>query len=261
MFDHPRFRASTWRVDAVSIWIAAIASAISFVSGLIEGRGMAMSLLIAFGVLPLAFVTIVLIWRHKPIIEAVKGWFAPPPLEEHPKALEYMYDPEDEAPDINAYYDIMGFSLSFILPACDAQFAIQRKLLEKVAPNDTICKLSVAGLQHPEEIGLSNFWENYDRIVRGIDSSEPTIRFSALIECIRGLERHSYRLFCEQLDTIADASGLDYKKDPDILPLWENWRQRHNALVNEYDKVKKDVRFEKLFFPRRKGRWGEIISD
>jgi len=56
-------------------------------------------------------------------------------------------------------------------------------------------------------------------------------------------------------------AGWTTGKTLEILPLWEEWRQHHNALVNEYDKVKRDVRFEKLFFPRREGRWGAIIPD
>lgn len=258
MFDHPRFRASTWRVDAVSIWGAAIVAVATGVAGIIEGFGMAISLLLAFGVLPLAFVTILLVWQHKRIIEAVKGWFRPP-MEEPPQALEYMYDPQNEAPDIAAYYDIMGFALTFLLPACDSQFELQSRLIEKLSQNETICRLSISGLQNPDKKELRDFWDNYDRILRGVDSSEPTIRFSALIECIRGLERDSYRRFCEQLNEIADSSGIDYRKDPEIVPLWEDWREHHNALVKEYDKVKRDVRFEKLFFPRREGRWGGII--
>ena len=62
---------------------------------------MAISLLLAFGVLPLAFVTILLVWQHKRVIETVRGWFSPP-MEELPQPLEYMYDPQDEAPDIAA---------------------------------------------------------------------------------------------------------------------------------------------------------------
>ena len=93
LFDHHRFRASTWRVDAVSIWGAAIAAVATWVAGVIEGLGMAISLLLAFGVLPLAFVTILLVWQHKRVIETVRGWFSPP-MEELPQPLEYMYDPQ-----------------------------------------------------------------------------------------------------------------------------------------------------------------------
>jgi hypothetical protein len=155
----------------------------------------------------------------------------------------------------------MGFIVNFLVPACERQIALQKEIIQHLSANETVAELAIEGFHQDTRPVTRDFWKHYVTIIHGIDSSEPTMKFKTMVDSVRGLERNSYRIFCEQLDEIANSSGLDYRNDPDTRPLWEQWRQHHNALIREYDKVRKDARFDKLFRPLREGRWGSAISD
>ena len=173
----------------------------------------------------------------------------------------YTYDPADEVPDRTAYYDLMDFAVIYVVPACDYQIELQREIIRRASMNDKLAELAIDGLQMEGRSQSSDFWKHYNNLIHGIDSSEPTIRFEALIGCIKGLERNAYRKFCDQADEIAVLGNLDYKRDKSAGPIWEQWRTRHNALVTEYEtKIKTQVRFGKLFRPLRQSRWGNTIE-
>jgi len=42
----------------------------------------------------------------------------------------YTYDPANEAPDRNAYYDLMDFTLTYVLSACNARIDLQKAIIE-----------------------------------------------------------------------------------------------------------------------------------
>ena len=76
MFDNQKFRTSTWRLDAVTLWGSAGFALFAGVVSLFEGKGMAVSMLLAAAALPLAFLTIVLLRHQKQIIAVTRQWFS-----------------------------------------------------------------------------------------------------------------------------------------------------------------------------------------
>ena len=170
----------------------------------------------------------------------------------------FTYDPQNEV-DRKAYYDLMGFTLQYILPSCENQIELQREIIRQLSKSEVVTELAIDGLHFDSRPTSRDFWKYYGNIAHGIDSSEPTIKFGALMDCIKGLERNSYKNFWGSADKIAESSNWDYKTDDIVHPVWEKWRKSHNNLVSEYDNIKGDIRFGKLFRPRKPSRWGEIV--
>ena len=265
MLKHPKFRASTWGVDAIIIWATAISTLATWIAALVEGYGMAISLLIAFAVFPLALLTMVLLRNYKKIVAAAPriissiGQDSADILRSSMSAEFYTYDAPEEASDTQAYYQLVGFLFDYLLPTCKYQIALQRKIIKILSANSKIAGLALAGLQYAPSSQIQDFWLYYDRLIQGLDASEPIIKYSAMVDCIRKLEKGAYKNFYAYGEEIAASSGFDYKTDDRTREEWERWRQSHNALIHEYEKIKRDPRFGKLMVPRRPSRWGDEI--
>lgn len=54
--------------------------------------------------------------------------------------------------------------------------------------------------------------------------------------------------------------AIEQRRENAIRNAWEHFRESHNQLVDEYNKIKRDVRFGKLLRPARESRWGPIIN-
>jgi hypothetical protein len=66
-----RFRRATWRADVIGIWGGLATTAFTAIRSLWEGWGVAVSLLFALAVFPLAFLTCVLLPFHRQIVERI----------------------------------------------------------------------------------------------------------------------------------------------------------------------------------------------
>ena len=97
--------------------------------------------------------------------------------------------------------------------------------------------------------------------MQGIEGSEPTIRFDALINCINRLENAAYKNFCDLAEEMAKKINVsDLKSHPTLGPIWEQWREQHNKLVDEHKKVRQNPRFgRKVYRPNKPVHWGEKI--
>jgi hypothetical protein len=170
-------------------------------------------------------------------------------------------DPEAEATDKQAYREILDFALDKVIPACQAQIEAQEAVISQICGTAQVAALASIGLRHSANYKMSEFWSNFERLQSGLtESPGPIIKFEAIIDCIAGLEAGSYKKFCEQLDEIANAADINPKANAKLLPIWFEWAQSHNALVNAYNTIKRDPRFGKLLRPARSSRWGDPIS-
>ena len=248
-------RAGYWPAFGLLVWtiMSAIISSISSISQ----YGWGAIVLAAFGVVCIFALVIsacLVAWRYYYPLPSqtteVKNLYL------HPD--QYTHDPALEAPDKAAYFDLMGFTTQYLWPACYKQVDLQEAAIGRLYIGELATNLALRS--HRNIPKSQEFWKFHDRILDGIDSSEPTIRFGALLDCIRGLERGAYKDFVAQLDELAKSGNLDYRKDPSLCAMWEDWRVSHNALVSEYDKkIRNDVQLGKLFRPLRPGRWGAPI--
>jgi hypothetical protein len=171
--------------------------------------------------------------------------------EEH-----YSPHPAIEAPNEAAYDDLLRFFLWHLLPACDAQIALQRETLAQQCFNPKLAEYAKGGLEEGGPPAAKSFWVHYNNLVLGLECSYPQIKFESLIDGIKGLERGGYRDFCAQVDAIAKSGGQDPRRDAKLKPLWLEWCSNHNKLIEEYEKIRIDHRFPRLFQPRKSALWG-----
>jgi hypothetical protein len=85
---------ATRRADTIGIWTGLGPTAFGGVSSLVEGRGVAVSLLIALAILPLAFLTCVMIPRHRQITTWLWSFFD----ERSPQRLVRVGDDDPQGP-------------------------------------------------------------------------------------------------------------------------------------------------------------------
>jgi hypothetical protein len=169
----------------------------------------------------------------------------------------YSDNPQAEATDKQAYKEILAFAVDHVVPACRAQIRLQESLISRICDNKKIANLANIGLRTSHSFKTSEFWEQYERLASGlIESPNPIIKFEAIIDCIAALEKDSYKIFSEQFEEIAAPANIDVKTDANVRPTWSEWRERHNALIDAYEAIKRDPRFGKLLRPARPSRWG-----
>lgn len=167
-------------------------------------------------------------------------------------------DPAHEAPNPEIYYRLFQFSWQRLLEACDAQIALQKAIIEVVADDKLIlAHYASLGLEHYPK--TEKFWECHSALKIGVETSEPMLKYGALVDLVRAMEKNTYRDFCDGASQL--IPGWDLRSNARLRKLWEAWRTKHNALVEEYDnEIKCDPRFgKKLFWPKRESRWGGII--
>ena len=89
----------------------------------------------------------------------------------------------------------------------------------------------------------------------------PIVTNGQMIDAITKLENKNYKAFCDQADELAGAAHTDVRRNATLYPLWEEWRLQHNALVDEYDKLKRESRFgPPLYRPQLPSRWSDKID-
>lgn len=172
-------------------------------------------------------------------------------------------NPASEAPEPSAYYDLVSFTVQTLLPACDARIALNEAIVQRLGGRSKLTELALDGLRTEPP----SFWGSYEELIENIHQSEPTLRFGPMMTNIREMELRGYAPFCARLDDACVAVGLDYRADSDLAPLWEEWRLAHNKLVDEYERIKNDIRYSKppksqyrsLFWPRKESQWGAAV--
>jgi hypothetical protein len=183
-----------------------------------------------------------------------------PPVNSGARQIdEYVDDPEAEATDKQAYKEILAFALDQIIPACDAQVDLQKKIISQASDNPVIGAIACMGLEHSAR--TTEFWYHYRELAAGLLASPgPIIRFETIIEHIAGLENGAYRTFSEQMNEFAVIFSKNVTTDSNLRPAWLKWVEAHNTLVEAYGPIKRDPRFGKLLRPARHSRWGERIQ-
>jgi hypothetical protein len=110
---------------------------------------------------------------------------------------------------------------------------------------------------------LPGFWQHYDDLSLKLDGSPPeAVSFGELIEAVRELEAGAYRQFCAQIDIILDKNGssVDVQAHTKLFKRLGEWKKRHNAMLDAYETIKQDTRFQRLWRPVKPSRWGSRAS-
>lgn len=169
----------------------------------------------------------------------------------------YSYDAAEGAPDAETYYALIDFTVQHLIPACESLIDLQKGIIRRLSGNPMVANFAIEGMESNPLPETRPFWKNFGSILHGIDSCDPLIKWDALVDCIRSLERGAYKAFRDQTHELAASSGIDMHTDGELAPLWHNWCKTHDELETQYDKIKNNPRFgRKLFRPLRDTRWG-----
>jgi hypothetical protein len=249
MYRNTKFRKATWGLDAVLIWGGAATGLLTGIIGLVEGWGMAVSLLIALAALPLAMLSIAIIRYRKQFANAVAHFFGGDTSfdKEDPK----LWETEDE----EALNKLTLFVIDTLLPACHAQEQLQVELLRKICPNDKILNLASRGLLSGE---FSDMNASIERLMGLHDSPAAEISLTEMMKHVDLIERR-YASFCKQASEIAKSISRETIAEAkiDVTDEWRAWESHHERLVEEFESFRRDRRFKKLYRPGRENRFRE----
>jgi len=178
-----------------------------------------------------------------------------PPIFHDPR--KYSYDPRSEVSDASSYDELVGFTLNYVLPACVSQIELQKSILRDLSATDKLAQYAIEGLEKDYSL---DFWTYYNTLESGLYGSDLTIRFEELMNCIKGLEKNSYREFCLQGESLMISGCADHTIRNSVKNKWQDWRAKHDKLVAEYNKFKSDPRYRLLWRPGKLSRWGPAVS-
>ena len=163
----------------------------------------------------------------------------------------------DEGTYLGAHETLMLFVVEHLLPSCEAQTYLIDKIIEIAVGKNEIAVWAEDGFRNSSKLG--DFKKGYDA-VSGLTDSPPTfVPFQTMIDGVDLVEKN-YWMLCNKGKRVAQETGLDPVSHPELFPRWEDWRKKHNDLIDAYDRIKRDSRFGKLFRPAKKSRWGDVIA-
>jgi hypothetical protein len=174
----------------------------------------------------------------------------------------YSHDPAAGAPSREVYFSLLDFVIQYLWPACDAQIDLQKAIIKESKADDMIKELAIEGMPLDSRPNSLAFWIQYQNMVQGIEGSEPTLEFDALVECINRLANGAYKNFCELSGEMARRVTVNNPASHETLgPVWWRWAEKHNQLVDEHMKVRQNPRFgRKVYRPNRPANWGEKVA-
>jgi hypothetical protein len=172
---------------------------------------------------------------------------------------EMKKNPMRRAIEGDAHERLDLFIIDFLRPALWAQVELQNEILK--------CGIKGKKMLSLAEYGLTNdynnwaFSEAYNLVEKFGSSPMPVVTNGQMIDCITKLENGNYKQFCDQADDLAKEAGIEIQSEMGLFRLWDEWRHRHNALIEEYDSLKRESRFgSPLYRPQLPSRWGEKID-
>jgi hypothetical protein len=173
----------------------------------------------------------------------------------------YSYDFAAGAPSREAYFIVMDFAVQYLWPACERQIELQKAIIMQSEGDDFIKELATEGMPLDPRPAAQPFWIQHNNLVQGIEGSEPTLTFDALVNCIDQLANGAYKSFCDLSEEMARRAKVeDVRAHPTLAPKWEQWRKIHNDLIDEHKKLRQNRRLgRKVYRPTRLARWGEKV--
>ena len=156
----------------------------------------------------------------------------------------------------------MDFVVQYLWPACDRQIDLQKAIIRENEGDALLKDLAIEGIAIRFAANCTGFLDTVPKYGAGIEGSEPTLGFDALVECINRLANGAYRNFCEQSGEMArKVTANDLGTHERLGPIWWEWVEHHNRLVDEHRKVRQNPRFgRKLYRPNQPANWGESAA-
>ncbi|WP_156949328.1 hypothetical protein [Mesorhizobium sp. WSM1293] len=162
--------------------------------------------------------------------------------------------------DHAAHESLTNFAVETVIPAGYAQELLQRTIIDKLTDNPVLQEYATRGLLFYYSYERTQFRDGFSELsARLAGSPMEHVPFLELIDCVDQIEK-GYKEFCRQTVQLARSSEINFLEDQSVREAWEEWREAHNTLVREYDQVKRESKYGKLYRPQKPSRWGGIIS-
>ena len=156
--------------------------------------------------------------------------------------------------DEDALHDLTEFVTDFVIPAGCAQIDLQAAIIRNSYVNDALASLAVGSIM--SNPAITEFGGNFMYLWNKFGSSPMEMVPLAELKKRTLILDKSYQTICDQAYQLAAGAGLDCRTYPALAPRWEEWRQRHNRLVDAYRAIKRDRRFApELYRPGIEGPW------
>lgn len=176
-----------------------------------------------------------------------------------PENSERPAEPEQAVnDDEEARHDLTLFVTDYVMPACTTQLHLQEMIIKHSYVNDALARLATQSIIRSDE--LSKFGERFEYLsVKLCSSPMGYVPFERLKDCVLVMDK-TYGRLCAQADALAAGAGFECQAHHTLAPLWEEWRQCHNRLVDAYRSIKRDRRFApELYRPGINGPWTKPI--
>ncbi|MER9831206.1 hypothetical protein NKJ51_22995 [Mesorhizobium sp. M0134] len=162
--------------------------------------------------------------------------------------------------DHAAHESLTNFAVEKVIPAGYAQELLQRTIIEKLTDNAVLQDYAARGLPYQYSYERNQFRDGFSELSgRLAGSPMEYVPFQELVDCVDQIEK-GYKAFCRQTVELAGSSEKNLLQDQSVREAWEEWREAHNTLVSEYDQVKRESKYGKLYRPQKPSRWGGPIS-
>ncbi|HEX5778859.1 MAG TPA: hypothetical protein VFY21_08455, partial [Xanthobacteraceae bacterium] len=132
-------------------------------------------------------------------------------------------------------------------------------LIRESKADDLIKELAIEGMPIDSRPSAQPFWIQYQNLLQGIEGSEPTIGFDALVNCINQMANGAYKNFCDQSKELASAAGIsDVRSHRTLGWIWQQWAEQHDGLIIEHKKLRQNPRLgRKVYRPNKPANWGD----
>lgn len=179
-------------------------------------------------------------------------------LRGHSKPMEHGFDETGakNEPYDHAHQRLMDFVFEYMLPAVEAQRLLQIAIIEKLSPSNSFKECAEAGLVHRGKTWAFN--ESY-RMFAGLANSPPDdLSPTELVTAVDLMEK-GYAAFVNAGTELARSGMVKPNTDSNLSGHHENWRVRHNAMVEAYDAIKRKRELGPLYRPLKPSRWGGMV--
>lgn len=174
---------------------------------------------------------------------------------------------EDDFDEAHGYQDpkkeeireeLTDLFLDYVMPAVLAHEELQKALVEGLVDGQKVQAVAKAGVRTATPDAEMVFYA-LNNIETPMASSPPDpLRIETLTRNISIIESH-YKQFTDFFDELAEEHQQMYFNDTRLSQMWREWVEKHNSLVDEFEKFKRYPRYGDLYRPIRESRWGGHI--
>jgi hypothetical protein len=169
------------------------------------------------------------------------------------KQMEHSSERDDEALEI-----LTNFAVDHILPTIDALRAVQQKILRDASDDEVVAAFASEGIFY-RNWGVGEMNKSYQQLSAFGGSPQPNFSLREMINFVDTIEKN-YHCFVQQLGEMVERLNILPEHSSELWSLWDNWREKHEALKSAYEPVKRMRRLGKpLYRPGLESRWGNVI--